>query len=68
MNIINKGVSIVGCIEELSVNFIDAGWWSVFHHSTENFIMGKFAIPMRDTMEVNFSAKFSFDMIFQLVI
>ena len=56
-------MSIVGCIEELSVNFIVAGWWSVFHHSTENLIIGKFAKPMRDTIEVSFSAKWNLEII-----
>ncbi len=32
-----------------------AGWWSVFHQSTENLIMGKFIEPIMMNIAVTFS-------------
>ena len=43
-------------IEEWIVDFdnilIDAGWWSVFHQSTEYLIIGTFIIPKIVIIEV----------------
>ena len=65
-NITKSGVNIDGWIVELSVNFIVAGWWRVLNQSTENLIMGKLASPIKAIIEVNFSANWNWDIIFQV--
>ena len=43
--IIISGISILGSIEGDENLLILAGWWSVFHQSTENLIIGIFIAP-----------------------
>ena len=47
----NNGNNIDECIEDPD-KVIEAGWWSVVHHSTENLIIGKFIKPKIDIAEV----------------
>ena len=44
-NINDNGSIIDGSIVLVPLNLILAGWWRVFHHSTEYFIIGKFIDP-----------------------
>lgn len=43
--IIMSGTNIESSIEIPPVLIIEAGWWRVFHQSTENFTIGKFIEP-----------------------
>ena len=40
-----NGISIDTWIELFDKIFIDGGWWSVFHQSTEYLIIGTLIIP-----------------------
>ena len=64
-NIISKGMSIDGCIVGDSVSLILAGWCKVFHHVTENLIIGRLASPIIAKIEEYFSATKKFLMNFQ---
>ena len=45
-NINNSGINIEECIELSPVNLILAGWWSVFHQSTEYLVIGTLIKPI----------------------
>ena len=46
ISIKNSGISILSSIEgELNFDIL-AGWWSVFHQSTDHLIIGKLIIPI----------------------
>ena len=45
-NINNNGINIEEWIELSPVSLILAGWWSVFHQSTENLIIGILIKPI----------------------
>ena len=46
----SNGVNIIESIEgELNFDIL-AGWWSVFHQSTDHLIIGRFTIPIRVKM------------------
>ena len=64
-NMIIKGVSIEAWIAGASVNLILAGWCNVFHHSTENLIIGILAKPRIATIDDIFSAVKKFFITFQ---
>ena len=53
-----SGYNISGEIEELSVNLILAGWWRVFHQSTDFLIIGKLTAPTKVRIETAWSADF----------
>ena len=64
-NITNKGMSIDECMAGDSVSLILAGWCKVFHHSTENLIIGRLARPIIAKIEEYFSATKKFLINFQ---
>ena len=53
--IINSGFSILGSIEGDESLLMLAGWWRVFHQSTENFIIGRLIEPTIINIAVIFS-------------
>ena len=53
------------CIAGDSVSLILAGWCNVFHHSTENLIIGRLANPIIAKIEEYFSATKKFLINFQ---
>ena len=57
--IIISGISILGSIEGDENLLILAGWWSVFHQSTENLIIGRFIDPTMIKIAVIFSPTFT---------
>ena len=59
-NIISKGMSMDGCIAGDSVSLMLAGWCKVFHHSTENLMIGRLAKPKIAKIEEYFQLQKSF--------
>jgi hypothetical protein len=51
----NKGVNMEAWIAGDSVNLMLAGWCKVFHHSTENLMIGILARPTMAIMDEYFS-------------
>lgn len=49
--IINKGVNIELSIDGEENLEILAGWWRVFHQSTDHFIMGRLTIPINASID-----------------
>ena len=45
-NISNNGINIDEWMVDVPVNLILAGWWRVFHQSTENLIIGMLIKPI----------------------
>ena len=56
MIIVRSGFSISLSIAAPSSLMSDAGWCRLFHHSTENFMMGRFMAPIVASMAVGFCA------------
>jgi hypothetical protein len=56
-NIISNGANIELWMVGAAVSVMLAGWWSVFHHTTENLIIGIFINPTIPIILVIFSAK-----------
>ena len=50
-----KGISMDVSMDGEDSLLMLAGWWSVFHQSTENFIIGKFIEPKITSIEEIFS-------------
>ena len=50
-----RGINMLISIDGDDNLLILAGWWRVFHQSTENLMIGKFTDPIRMNIAVIFS-------------
>ena len=62
---IASGYNIDICMDDFDKIFIEAGWCSVFHHSTEYLIIGTLITPNIAIYELNFTALSSVPAILQ---